>query len=229
VHGEFRDLFSARTIYRENGNQRLELECRLLAGQSNAEIAAIMNLLEPMVETYECIFYNVRPRLYASSWVALSAIGTRKFTTKTGEPNIGIIARHFAYFGGEHVLAMVLPRLLDGSALSEEPLDLNTPAGRTTMRVRLAIQTATMPTDRKTSLELIRIWPCLRPYLSPLPVAPTWNGVLMNKVSSLPDSVLRQAVARARVTHRPRATEHTLQPVEATEEFQSRLLAQRVA
>ena len=73
-----------------------------------------MPLAVPVIDSYERIFYNVRPRLSASSWVRLSALG-RKFTTETGEPNVRTIAMHFAYYGGVHILAMVLPRLLDGT------------------------------------------------------------------------------------------------------------------
>ena len=185
----------ARQIHREDDNVRLELQCRILADQSDAEIEEIMGLPMPVVKIYEKTFFNVRPRLHAKDWIVMCATGN-KFVTEEDEPNIAAIARQFAFFGGPCILKMVLPRLFDGSALSDSPLDLNTPTGRTTMRVRLAVEGMTMPTDSKTSLELLKLWPNLMPYLSPLPEALVWNSVLVDKVADLPGRVLRTIAAK---------------------------------
>jgi hypothetical protein len=226
VRRDFPDLAGACSIYRENGNVRLELECRVLAGQTNREIAGIMSLPVPVIRTYERIFYCVRHRLHACDWVVLAATGN-KFVTESGAPNIGAIARQFAFFGGPPILNMVLPCLLDGSTLSDDPLDLSTPAGRRTMRVRLAVQTMVMPTDEKTALEMLKLWLDFRPYLSPLPEAPKWNGPLVDQVPALPESVLRQVAVRA--IRRVDRAEETVQHVETAEESPLLLRALSVA
>ena len=50
VRDDFSDLAAACKIHRANGSLRLEVECRLLAAQSNAEIAASMPLAMPVIE-----------------------------------------------------------------------------------------------------------------------------------------------------------------------------------
>jgi hypothetical protein len=205
VDEEFADRVAARQIHRNNGNVRLELECRLLARQTDEQIAKIMSLPVLVVSMYERIFFDVRPRLHASDWIVKSAIGNR-FVTETGQPNIGTIARQFSYFGGPVVLAMVLPRLLDGRALSDAPLDLENQEDRRTMRVRLLVQSMTMPKDWKTARELLKLWPHFMPYLSLLPEAPTWDGVLMDRVPALPKSVLHTVGMRASRTARADGT-----------------------
>jgi hypothetical protein len=234
IRQDFPDLAAARQIHRENGNVRLELECRILASQNDEDIAEIMGLPVPVVKVYERVFFNVRPRLHAMDWIVISATG-KKFVAETGEADIGVIARQFAYFGGPCMLKMVLPKLFDGSALSDSPLDLSKAADRSTMRLRLSVQAMTMPTDSKTSLEMLKLWPYFMPYLSPLPEALAWDGVLVEKVADLPESVMRSAVTRTSRQVRTageaalRGGATTLQSPEMAGELPSPLLAVSVA
>jgi hypothetical protein len=70
VHG-------ACQLWRGLSRPRWELEARLLAGQSDSEIAAKMDIEAGVVEAYEAVFYDVRDGLGASDWVHLSVIGPR--------------------------------------------------------------------------------------------------------------------------------------------------------
>jgi hypothetical protein len=45
------------------------IECRLLAGMSNAEIAAEIGCIDDVIEWYEAVFFNVRDRLQAHDWI----------------------------------------------------------------------------------------------------------------------------------------------------------------
>ena len=55
----------AYTLYSDLSNRRSrsEIEARILAGQSNLEIAATVGCSEACIETYEAAYFNVRDRL----------------------------------------------------------------------------------------------------------------------------------------------------------------------
>jgi hypothetical protein len=98
--------------------------------------------------------------------------------------------------------------------------------GRAALCVRLNVQAMTLPSDMKTGLELIRVMPTLQPFLSPLPATLAWDGALVDKVPSMPETLLQQVAGQ--IT-RPRAIGRDLQQLEATEAFPTLLLAQGVA
>jgi hypothetical protein len=68
-------LLGARRLARVDRRRRWVLEARLLAGQSDAEVAARMGLGADAVAAYEAVFYAVRDGLGATDWVHLVVIG----------------------------------------------------------------------------------------------------------------------------------------------------------
>jgi hypothetical protein len=85
------------------GPLRLEVEARLLAGQSDEEIGALCRLSPEVVHWYEACLFNVRDRLGSSTWVAARVIG---MTFPAGD--IGPVLKHFAFTHGPVGLDLVL-------------------------------------------------------------------------------------------------------------------------
>jgi hypothetical protein len=54
---------------------RWEVEARILAGQSDSEIATRCHLPADVIGTYAEVFFDVRPRLAARGWIAARVIG----------------------------------------------------------------------------------------------------------------------------------------------------------
>jgi len=84
-----------------------EVEARLLAGQTDEEIAARCRLSPAAVGWYEAGLFHVRDHLDSPDWVVARVIGT---TFPTGDD--GPVLKHFAYLGGPTVLDLVLAVVL---------------------------------------------------------------------------------------------------------------------
>jgi hypothetical protein len=82
---------------------RVEVEARLLAGQSDAEVAAACGASGPAVRWYEAAFFNVRDRLASADWVLSEVINT---SFPAGDD--GPVLHWFGYCGGPDVLAVAL-------------------------------------------------------------------------------------------------------------------------
>ena len=66
---------AALEIYeRADPDQRLDLECRILAGQTDREIACHMGLTAATVAVYEQAFFCVRDRLTCLDWIHTTAL-----------------------------------------------------------------------------------------------------------------------------------------------------------
>lgn len=69
------DLFLAQKVSSELTRRPLEIQARLLAGQSSRAIARAVGLPVPTVQAYMGLFFDVRKRLKAKSWIRWIAIG----------------------------------------------------------------------------------------------------------------------------------------------------------
>jgi hypothetical protein len=110
------------------------VEARLLAGQSDEDIAAELGTVPEVAEWYEALFFNVRDRLDNHDWVvnevlypafnrSLEATMAREETKPTdqrrmvstfAEPSNDATLKFFAYFGGPYVLDFVVSRFRRG-------------------------------------------------------------------------------------------------------------------
>lgn len=94
---------AAHALAQEDSPRRWEVEARLLAGQSAAEIRAKCGLPPAVVNWYERLFFNVRPRLGARMWITNIVIGPgihRGFQ----DHEVGRLWAAFGYHGGHIVL-----------------------------------------------------------------------------------------------------------------------------
>lgn len=86
------------------------IEARILAGQSNEEIANLIGTMPAAIDLYEKVFFNVRDRLDRKDWVVRQVFGpslAHRFGSDYAELS-GFTLKFFGYFGGPRVLDLVL-------------------------------------------------------------------------------------------------------------------------
>jgi hypothetical protein len=95
----------AAVVLGHSGGPRLilELQARLLAGQTYADAAGRCNLDPAVVEAYEQVFYNVCDQLDARDWVVFSTMPDLH-----DDPSLETLVKAFALAGGPYVLDAVL-------------------------------------------------------------------------------------------------------------------------
>jgi hypothetical protein len=150
------DIHAARQFHEGGGKKVVEVQARLLAGQSPAEIAGITSLPVSLIKTYEALFFHVTDRLHARDWITAKAIGWFGFDPTRGR-NRGTVLRAFAYHAGLLVLEAVLPYLLPDTLPAEPTLDPASPEGRLDRCIRLAIELHMLPWTDAAALKLFRI------------------------------------------------------------------------
>jgi hypothetical protein len=100
VIARFQDIHAARLLYEGDSEARTEVEARILAGQTDAEIAWLTNIPTSTITVYEGLFFRCREHLDARDWISLQAIGTSADATS--------ILKQLAYRGGPLALDIVL-------------------------------------------------------------------------------------------------------------------------
>jgi hypothetical protein len=145
----FGDLYSAHRLRVEEAPKSLLVEAWLLARQPSAAIAGLTGVQPAIVDAFEALLFHCRDRIDARDWVVSQLIGPAGTAAAT--------LKSFAYFGGPHVLPLVLPYLVGGRALFASRLDLTTHEGRREQAVRLAIAAMMLPRDRRTDQLLHKI------------------------------------------------------------------------
>ena len=99
-------IAAALEMQKVGGLAEWEVRARLLAGQSDAEIAAQCNLSEETVNLYGQLFFDVRDHLCAWVWVCSQVFGTR-LRHGFGD-DLGLIWQALAYFGGVQIVDAVI-------------------------------------------------------------------------------------------------------------------------
>jgi hypothetical protein len=77
---QYPEIYEACQIFQEDGLCRAEMEARILAGQSDAEIAVHCDLTQEIVDIYEKLFFSVRHRTTPSDWLLKHTVGPPHFT-----------------------------------------------------------------------------------------------------------------------------------------------------
>ena len=101
------DLDAAYKIAHTADRTQLELEARLLTGESFEQIASSMGIRPGVVEAFEAVFFNVQDRLEAATYICLAVLkmSWRKPISEA------TLAKACAYFGGSLVLDVWLDYL----------------------------------------------------------------------------------------------------------------------
>lgn len=101
------DLHEAVTLAQTGGLVVAEVQARILARQSDDEIAARCAVPAGAVKWYEAIFYETRDSLKAHDWILIKAIGPIHSRARSG-PDLGAVWRSCGYYGGPLALEAVL-------------------------------------------------------------------------------------------------------------------------
>lgn len=122
---------AAQAIHVSEPARRIEIQMRLLAGQSPAEIAERLGCATASIDMYEALFYNVRDRLEATFYILGCAIGWQAITPSHKAMEAEAAIKMIAYFGGPVILDAILP-LVFGNVAECWPDESPGPCGATT-------------------------------------------------------------------------------------------------
>jgi hypothetical protein len=107
VRARWPDLAAADRLAVEGGPRNWETQARLLARQSDEEVAARCGLTVGAVHFYEMLFFAVRDRLAAGDWVLIHAVRPGPGPGITFR-DLGQVWRALGYHAGPLVLELVL-------------------------------------------------------------------------------------------------------------------------
>jgi hypothetical protein len=141
----FAELASAHAIYTGSNHTRLELEARILARQSPAEISGRLSVSPGCVEAYCATFFDVRDRLNAGSYIRQQVLKPARAPAPSGNLLMSI-----AYYGGPVLLDAVLHCSV--REVSESGRSANLAAER----LSILIQAQELPMDDNTAQDLVR-------------------------------------------------------------------------
>ena len=99
-------FFAYQAFLRQTSRTYWTMEARILAGQTNEEIAHSVDTQPDMVEAYAALFFDVRPRLQKRDYICNKVYP--QFVADLDGLTIDASARFFGYFGGPVVLDAVL-------------------------------------------------------------------------------------------------------------------------
>jgi hypothetical protein len=105
------DLYEAWTMYQSTqvkANMRWEIEARLLARQTTAEIASKTGTRESIIAIYSQIFFDVQSRLESPGWITHVVIGDAFNRSVDKQPDG--LWKLFGYWGGPFVLDSLIYR-----------------------------------------------------------------------------------------------------------------------
>lgn len=142
------DLHSAHELHVAGGDNRLLVEARMLAGQSDNQIACLTGLTQGVVAAFHDSFYDVRDLVErkAGDWVAFQACG---HTPGPAVANREVLLRLFGYFSGPCILDLVVPFLTGGFDLSSDAVPSEM-CPRLAQTMKLGLRLMLMPDTEET-------------------------------------------------------------------------------
>jgi hypothetical protein len=103
VRDRWQAISAAHEIAQQDDVRRWQLEARILAGQTDAEIANRLGLAADTIAWYERLYFSVRDSLHAGDYVANQVIGTGIHAGFVDD-EVGPFWMAIGYFGGPVVL-----------------------------------------------------------------------------------------------------------------------------
>jgi hypothetical protein len=113
-------IHEACQLRRGPPRRRRELEARILAGQTDSDVAARMGLKADAVAAFEAAFFSVRDGLDASDWIHFFVIGPRAFGGFDPADEETVL-KLFAYNLGPLVLDALLASVFTGGRPPADP------------------------------------------------------------------------------------------------------------
>lgn len=141
-----------------------ELRARILAGQTDAEIAGLLGVTPAAVAEYEAMFFDVRSRLSAPSYVVHVVLGGR-MNAEIEPGDVDALWGSVGYFHGPAMLNAVVAGC--DSAYRPERFEqlaefFRTDAQATLWRRIWLAARSLNPTDHRTQLQLLKLLPSLQ-------------------------------------------------------------------
>ena len=146
-------LYFAYRIYTEGGPSKWVIEARILAGQSLRDVAQAMGVSKETVYLYQKLFFHVVPRLSASDYVRHKIIGKTAFKG-IGPDDAETLLKLFGFYGGPHVLDLVISYLLSGFGCGTS--DITNADPKLAEKIRRAIELLSIPDDVTLLLKFLQ-------------------------------------------------------------------------
>src|ERR1700733_5058202 len=107
------DMFWAHYMYDQLHNpMRWSIEARILAGETDREIATRIGCSEEIIQAYEALFFNVRDKLNRTDYI-LNVVLKDAVLRGLHEREKDLLWKLVAYTGGSHLLDAVINPLVN--------------------------------------------------------------------------------------------------------------------
>lgn len=150
-------LFWAHSLWlADKAPTRWTIEARIIAGETNAEIAQKLGTDEDVIAAYADIFFDVRDKLENLDYV-VSVILADAVTRGLQERQYDLLWKMMAFQGGTHALNAVLSRFIsiNKPRSPDEVAGFFQDSAINSVKYKAAIATMTIPVNQHTSLALI--------------------------------------------------------------------------
>jgi hypothetical protein len=154
--------------------RRDELEARLLARQSDGEIAGRMGLAAAVVAAYHDVYYCVRPRLDAAFYILTVAMDEKLHRNLT-EDDRGLILKLFAYQQGPLVLDLLLDFWAHPPHMPNDPGQLG-PEAFAALALKLRLKALLFVLTAPADARLLRMYAVIQDLLEQLGAAERLRG-----------------------------------------------------
>lgn len=162
-HGDYvmmlRDapMYWAHDIWIEDKKPtRWAIEARVVAGESDQEIADKLGTDVDIIEAYTTTFYDVRDKLANVDYVVNTILGDA-VSRGLSERHYDLLWKMVAYQGGTHALTAVMTRFIPAERpkTSDDVANFFQEAAINCVKYKAALATMTVPINTHTQLELI--------------------------------------------------------------------------
>lgn len=153
VRQRFRYVVQAHDIWKAATRERLEIETRILARQTDTEIGFEMNLPPETVQAWHDLFFHVRDRISATSYVTFQIIGLDPQRPLTPIQLMQLCVLHH----GPHLIEPWFEYLKE----ERKHHGLETPEGRLAASLDLLLAVHSLSDDEKTRWSLVKGIPFL--------------------------------------------------------------------
>lgn len=152
------DLFGAHAIYAGTSLAQHELRARVLAGETPQQIADRLATNLDVIEAFESLFFDVRPRLQARSYIVHAVLGPA-LHTGFGPRDFRILWPWFGFVGG----SLALDAVIEMTGGAQQPQQLgelsaffkaDAEAG---LARSIAVAIRTLPTTARTQTRLLQL------------------------------------------------------------------------
>lgn len=150
-------LFWAHSLWLDDkAPTRWTIEARIIAGETNAEIAQKLGTEEDVIAAYADVFFDVRDKLENLDYV-VSVILADAVTRGLQERQYDLLWKMVAFQGGTHALNAILSRFISISKprSPDEVAGFFQDSAINSVKYKAAIATMTVPVNTHTQLALI--------------------------------------------------------------------------